>query len=231
MAGSLSIFSSDEADLSPQDSSQQSQDSYAPELPVSQQANKSQEKEVEIEQLRRETRQLRSDLMEKTEEVEKQKIKIKEQSQCIKDLRSQKELNTKEYQTLTKQNLEICDKMFKYETKITDLESEISCLQMLVKEVTQENKSLKRIANETMVPTRDCGPRRSTRLQRLQSLSKIEEIKGEINKTDVALRGTLNQMAQMCQDLRDPSRMVRKWKSDIRLEYHHSDSSFTHSQV
>ena len=62
------VFSSDEEkDGSLQDSSQQSQESYA-ELPVGQQVNKTHE-EFEIKQLRREKKQLQIELKEKIEEI------------------------------------------------------------------------------------------------------------------------------------------------------------------
>jgi len=222
------VFSSDEEkDGSLQDSSQQSQESYA-ELPVGQQVNKTHE-EFEIKQLRREKKQLQIKLKEKIEEIAQQKLKIKEQSQCIEDLKSQEEVNAKEHQVLSKQELEMSDKIVKYEAKITSLEREINCLQVQLQKVLKENKSL------TMVPTRDYGPRisRSTSC-RTQRLHKIEELKSEINKTDTAMRDTLNQIAQISKDMRDPSsRMRRTWKSEMKLqlEYHHSSSSFVHSQV
>jgi len=201
-----------------------------------------------------EIQQLRSDLKAKMDEIEKQKTMIKEQSIHIEELKSQKEISKKKYQTLKIKNMELqletSDQITKYQSKIAELTDEIRFLQLKVQKVTQEKDSLKRIAEESptlMIPTRE--PSSNSRSHRFHSLStfnsfissslnsinEMKELKSEMSKKDAVIHNKLDQIVQMCQDLQEPpsSRLRRRWHSDMRLVQHHNndDSSFTHSQT
>ena len=232
-----------------------SQDSYnPPELPPSQPppqstgpAQPNTTDQHVIEELQKENKELKNNLKKKAEQLEKHKAIVKEQSLWIEELKADKEKYKSKKQTLEVENLNLQVEMNEQDSHIDELEHQVRLLQLEIKKATQEKEFLKR--SSTYGPSSNYKSRRTHSLSYRTSESsmftsctslssiheiKIEELKSEVSKNDEVLHSKLGELAEMCEGVREPSGLNRKWQSDIKLvqhRYRDNDFPFLHSQT
>ena len=180
-------------------------------------------------------------MKKKTKELEKCKAKVKEQSLRIEDLKADKERYKNKMQTLEVEHLAL-------QVEANENASRRDELELKLRKVMQEKESLKKVGRSSI-----CGP--SSKPQRTQSLGyrgsgslftgsctsltsiheiKIEKLKSEVNRNDEVFDSKLGELAKMCEGTREPSKLNRKWHSDIRLVQHYyreNNSPSLHSQT
>ena len=234
-----------------------SQDSYnPPELPPSQPppsstglAQPNTTDQHVIEELQKENKKLKNNLSKKAEQLEKYKATVKEQSLRIEDLKADKEKYKSKMQALEVKHLtlqvetnERDSLREELEHQVEELEHQVRVLQLQIKKVTQEKEYLKK--SSTYGHSSYYQSRRTQSLNyrtpesslftsstSLSSIheTKIEELKSAVNKNDEALHSKLGELAEMSEGVREPSRLNRKWHSDIKLvqhRYHYKENNF-----
>ena len=227
-----------------------SQDSYnPPELPPSQPppsstgpAQPNTTDQHVIEELQKENKELKNNLSKKAEQLEKYKAKVKEQSLRIEDLKADKEKYKSKMQALEVTLQVETNERDSLREELEHLEHQVRVLQLQIKKVTQEKEYLKK--SSTYGRSSYYQSRRTQSLNyrtpesslftsstSLSSIheTKIEELKSAVNKNGEALHSKLGELAEMSEGVREPSRLNRKWHSDIKLiqhRYHHTENSF-----
>lgn len=191
-----------------------------------------------IEELQKENEDLKNSLKKKTKELEKSKTKLKEQSLYIEELKGKNEKYKSKVQTLEAHimslglQLEANEQMTEHDSIIDDLQGQIALLQSRIHKVMQEKESLKRIVQGSLIPTK--GPNSKSRKSRLlgqgvseslSSINEIDELKSELDKKDEVLHSKLDHIVQICQGMQEPSKLNRKWQSELFQSRHHGNNS------
>ena len=191
-----------------------------------------------IEELQKENEELKNNLKKKTKDLEKSNTKLKEQSSRIEDMKIKNDKYKSKIQTLEAHiaslglQLQANEQMTEHDSVIDDLQGQITVLQSRIHKVMQEKESLKRIVQGSLIPTR--GPNSKSRKSRslghgvsesLSSINEIEELKSELDKKDEVLHSKLDHIVQICQGMREPSKLNRKWQSELFQSRHHENSS------
>ena len=218
-------------------SSSQSQDSYSnPEPPMlppvppafsPPQAPITDHSEI-IEELQKENKKLKKDLKKETEELEKYKAKVKEQSLCIEDLKAAKEKYKSKIQTLEVEILALQAETDE-DDSLMELEKEVVSLQLKIQRVMQEKESYKKTMQGSSRRTRSLGYGTSrpsfANSTSLTSINEIEELRSEFKKKDKVFKSKLGELTQMCGK---SSRLNRRWHSDVRLsvDQHHREDDY-----
>ena len=226
--------------------SSSSQDSYLAEVPSLSlsppQAAADNTQDCIIEELQKENEDLKNTLKKKTKDLEKSKMKLKEQSLHIEELKGKNEKYKSKVQTLEAHVVSLglqLEANEEHDTIIDDLQGQIAMLQSRIHKVMQEKESLKRIVQGSLIPTK--GPNSKSRKSRslghgvsesLSSINEIDELKSELDKKDEVLHSKLDHIVQICQGMREPSKLNRKWQSELFQSRHHgNNSSFLLSQT
>ena len=191
-----------------------------------------------IEELQKENEELKNNLKKKTKDLEKSNTKLKEQSSHIEDMKIKNDKYKSKIQTLEAHivslglQLQANEQVTEHDSVIDDLQGQITVLQSRIHKVMQEKESLKRIVQGSLIPTR--GPNSKSRKSRslghgvsesLSSINEIEELKSELDKKDEVLHSKLDHIVQICQGMREPSKLNRKWQSELFQSRHHENSS------
>lgn len=202
-----------------------------------------------IEELQKENKELKKNLKKKAEQLENCKVTVKEQSLQIEHLKADKEKYKSKVQTLKLEHLALQVEVNECDSLREELEHQVSLLQLKIKKVTKEKESLKK--SSTYGPSSNYKSRRarslsynyrtsesslftsSTSLMSIHEI-KIEELRSEMNRNDEVLHSKLGELTEMCEGVREPIGLNRKWQSDNKLVQHYyreSDFPFLHSQT